>query len=242
MVLDDGKHVPFLATTGSGTFTPALVLARGTSAARVLDPCALVGGRPPKPRETNAPWPLPKYALTAIGRAGLTPLLGRVIRHDHLHLDVVVNGRPVQVPGGVGLAEPLDGGPCPQGPKSSGDCATGETIFAQVANAPLHTHASSGLIHIESDRDVPFTLGQVFGEWGVRFDRSCLGGYCTGGGKQLRVYVNGRRVTGDPRKVLLAERQEIAVVYGAGLRRRAVALYGALPPGCGGPGEHACRP
>ena len=153
----------------------------------MLDPCALVGTRAPaKPRETPAPWPLPRYALSRIGRAGLTPLLGRVIRHDHLHLDVIVNGRKVKVPGGVGLAEPLDGGPCPQGPGSSGDCATGESFFAQVANAPLHTHASSGLIHIESDRRDAYTLGQVFDEWGVRFDRSCVGGYCTGGGKQLR--------------------------------------------------------
>ena len=172
--------------------------------------------RAAKPRETNAPWPLPRYALTEIGRAGLTPLLGRVIRHDHVHLDVIVNGRTVKVPGGVGLAEPLDGGPCPQGPGSSGDCATGETFFAQVANAPLHTHASSGLD--------PHRVGPARSR--TRWARSstsgacastggCVGGYCTGGGKQLRVYVNGRRVTGDPRAVVLAERQEIAVVFGS---------------------------
>jgi hypothetical protein len=237
-----GKHVPFLATTGSGAFSPALVLLRGTSQARVLDPCALVGGRPPQPRETRAPWPLPRYALTAIGRAGLVPLLGRVVRHDHLHLDVVVDGRNVKVPGGVGLAEPLDGGPCPD-PKASGDCAAGETIFAQVANAPLHTHASSGLVHIESDRDVPFTLGQLFAEWGVRFDAHCLGAYCAGGGNELRVYVNGRRVAGDPRKVVLGERQEIAVVYGSDFGSVPSRYTGRWPgPGCGGPGEESCLP
>jgi len=238
-----GKHVPFLATTGSAGFSPALVLLRGTSEARVLDPCGLVGGPAPKARATKAPWPLPRFALTAIGRAGLTPLLGRVIRHDHVHLDVIVNGRPVKVPGGIGLAEPRDGGPCPQGPKSSGDCATGETIFARVANSPLHTHASSGLVHIESDRDVPFTLGQVFDEWGVRFDRRCLGAYCTGGGKQLRVYANGRRVTGDPRNVVLRERQELAVVYGSDFASLPSRYTGRWPgPGCGGPGEESCLP
>ena len=171
-----GKHVPFLATTGSGAFSPD---ARAPAPGRRPRACSTrarsSAGAAAEAARDAAPWPLPTHALTAIGRAGLTPLLGRVIRHDHVHLDVIVNGRAVKVPGGIGLAEPLDGGPCPQGPKSSGDCATGETIFAQVANSPLHTHASSGLVHIESDRDVPFTLGQVFDEWGVRFDRRCLG-------------------------------------------------------------------
>jgi hypothetical protein len=237
-----GKHVPFLRTLGAGRFSPDLVLSPGTTRARVLDPCALVGTRAaPKLRETPAPWSLPRHALSRIADAGLTPLLGRVIRHDHLHLDVIVNGRRVKVPGGIGLAEPLDGGPCPQGPGSSGDCATGESFFAQVANAPLHTHASSGLIHIESDRKDRYTLGQVFDEWGVRFDRRCVGGYCTGGGKQRRVYVNGRRVTGDPRAIVLAERQEIAVVFGSDFGSVPSRYAGRWPgPGCGGPGEKSC--
>lgn len=237
-----GKHVPFLRTVGKGGFSADLVLSPGLTRARVLDPCVLVGARgPTKPRETPAPWPLLRYALSRIANAGVTPLLGRVIRHDHLHLDVIVNGRKVKVPGGVGLAEPVDGGPCPQGPGSSGDCATGESFFAQVANAPLHTHASSGLIHIESDRKDTYTLGQVFDEWGVRFDRSCVGGYCTGGGRQLRVYVNGRRVTGDPRAVVLAERQEIAVVFGSDFGSVPSRYTGRWPgPGCGGPGEKPC--
>ena len=221
--------MPFLRTVGKGSFSADLVLSPGSTQARVLDPCALVGTRAPaKPRETPAPWPLPRYALSRIAAAGLTPLLGRVIRHDHLHLDVIVNGRKVKVPGGVGLAEPVDGGLCPQGPRSSGDCATGESFFAQVANAPLHTHASSGLIHIESDRRGAYTLGQVFDEWGVRFDRSCVGGYCTGGGKQLRVYVNGRRVTGDPRAVVLARAAGDRGRLRQRLRLGAVALRGAL--------------
>jgi hypothetical protein len=234
--------VPFATTSGRGSFSPGLVLAPGTTQARVVDPCALVGTRPAAARKTPAPWPLPRHALTAIGRAGLTPLLGRVVRHDHLHLDVIVNGRAVKVPGGLGLAEPVDGGPCPD-PKASADCAAGETIFAAVANSPLHTHASSGLIHIESDRHDPYTLGQQFDEWNVRFDRRCLGAYCARGGKRLRVYVNGRRVKGDPRKLVLLERQEVAVVYGRDFRSAPTRYTRRWPgPGCGGPGEESCLP
>jgi len=250
-----GARVPFVRTLGRGTFDGGTgALDAPHVSARVLDPCWLVGPRSPSgplphppppanPAATRAPWPVPGYALSHIGYAGLVPLLGRVIRHDHVHLDVIVNGRKVKVPGGIGLAEPVDGGPCPQGPQSSGDCATDETIFARVAVSPLHTHASSGLVHIESDRGDPYTLGQVFDEWGVRLDRRCLGGYCTGGGKELRVYVNGRRVPGDPRAVELRERQEIAVVFGDDFDSVPSRYSGRWPgPGCGGPGEESCVP
>jgi hypothetical protein len=250
---DTGAHVPFAFTMSKGAFSPDAVLTPGTLSTWVIDPCAYVDTLPggkgvPRsittfdPAETPAPWPLPPYALSRIDQAGLTPLLGRVIRHDHVHLDVIVDGRAVKVPGGIGLAEPVDGGACPE-PKASGDCATGETIFAAVANSPLHTHASSGLIHIESDRRVRFTLGQVFDEWGVRLARDCLGAYCAGGGKELRVYVNGRRVAGDPRRLVLLERQEIAVVFGDDFGSVPSRYAGRWPgPGCGGPGEESCLP
>jgi len=240
-----GQHIPFLATDGTGRLrAPAFVLSPGSSRAHVIDPCALVAASPPstQPRTTAAPWGLPAYALSRIGYAHLTPLLGTVIRHDHLHLDVIVDGRKVTVPGGVGMAEPVDRGPCPPGPGKSGDCATGEQFFGAVVNAPLHTHSSSGLIHIESDRQHRFTLGEFFDEWGVRLDSSCVGGYCTGGGRELRVFVDGRR-TGDPRSIVLANRQEIAVVFGSRAAFRSVpsTYRGGWPgAGCGGPGERSC--
>lgn len=211
-----GKRVPFMSTDGEGRFLASgSVLDADTARARVIDPCALVAPAPPstQPLRTPAPWPLPTYALSQIGYARLTPLLGAIIRHDHLHLDVIVDGRRIVVPAGIGLAEPVDRGPCRAGPAVSGDCATGTSYFGEVAVSPLHTHTASGIVHVESDRLERFTLGQFFDQWGVRFDASCIGGYCTGNGKELRVFVNGRRVSGDPRRVVLANRQEIAVVF-----------------------------
>ena len=53
-----------------------------------------------------------------------------------------------------------------------------------------------------------------------------MGAYCTGNSdfnqgcncmsadRELRVYVDGNRVTGDPRAMVLTDRHEIAVVYG----------------------------
>ena len=78
----------------------------------------------------------------------------------------------------------------------------------------MHTHASSGIVHIESDRRGRYTLGQLFDEWGVRFDRSCVGGYCATATNPLKVFVNGKRFLGDPNNIVLKNHQEFAIVYG----------------------------
>ena len=110
--------------------------------------------------------------------------------HIHQHLDILVNGKPVTVAAGIGIN--------------------------QVARfiSPLHTHDLSGVIHVESDVVRDFTLGQFFDVWGVRFSRDCVGGYCAKGADALRVFVDGKPVSGDPRNLVLREHQEIAVVYG----------------------------
>ena len=114
---------------------------------------------------------------------------------------------------------------------------------AAVANSPLHTHSTSGLIHIEPDRRGVYTLGEFFDEWGVRLNANCIGGYCTGGGGELRAFVDGHRVAGDPRQIVLGNRQEIALVFGsAGDSGSVPTRYtGGWPgPGCGGAGEAPC--
>ena len=46
----------------------------------------------------------------------------------------------------------------------------------------------------------------------MRLDRRCVGGYCKP--DSIRIYVNGKPFTGDPRTILLADRTEIAIVIG----------------------------
>jgi len=110
--------------------------------------------------------------------------------HIHQHLDIFVEGRPVTVPASIGINQPAD--------------------FL----SPIHTHTDDGLIHVESNVDRTFDLGQVFDVWGVRFTSTCLGGYCDQGDRRLRVYVEGKRIRGDPRLLVLASHQEIVVTYG----------------------------
>ncbi|HET9008022.1 MAG TPA: hypothetical protein VFQ04_15030 [Actinomycetes bacterium] len=126
--------------------------------------------------------------LRAIGIPALSPMEGTAV-HIHQHLDLYVDGRKVLVPAGIG-------------------------IDPAVGYAPLHTHDPSGVIHIESPTVRTYTLGEFFAVWGVRITPSCLGGYCAGGGRQLRLFVDGRADRGDPTTLALAPHQELVVAFG----------------------------
>lgn len=126
--------------------------------------------------------------LRAIGLPALTAE-GQVV-HIHQHLDLFVDGKAVQVPANLGID------------------ASGAFI------SPLHTHDTSGVMHVESPTASSFSLGQFFAVWGVRLSPTCIGGDCTGAGKQLRAWVNGSPVKADPTRIVLAEHEEIALAYG----------------------------
>jgi len=114
--------------------------------------------------------------------------------HYHAHLDINVDGNAVVVPQYIGFVV--------QGNKA-------------VGLAPLHTHDDTGIIHIENSVPADFVLGQFFVEWGVKFTPTCVGPYCAGKGKELAVFVDGQRITGDPTELVLKKHQEIAIEYGA---------------------------
>lgn len=136
-----------------------------------------------------APWP-PEYTFLDRRLAALRlPGQSDTVFHIHALLRIFVDGRPVPVPARIGID--------PQG------------RFL----APLHTHDSSGIVHIEADRPFAFTLGQFFTIWGVRFTDARIGGYADHGAERLRVYVNGRPVAHPAAHVLHAH-DRIVVSYG----------------------------
>jgi hypothetical protein len=56
------------------------------------------------PSAGAAPWPLPSDPMSLARQAGLTPGTHEFFTyHVHAHLDLFVNGRPVRVPGGIGI-------------------------------------------------------------------------------------------------------------------------------------------
>jgi hypothetical protein len=86
----------------------------------------------------------------------------------------------------------------------------------------------TGEIHIEAPTRTQFTLGQLFREWGVRVDGSCIGGYC-GPGARVVVFVNGQRHRGNPATIRLTSHEEIALVIGT--PPRSIPSTYAFPPG-----------
>jgi hypothetical protein len=141
--------------------------------------------------DTPPPWPAATDAAAAVRAAGLPMLTAEgTVEHIHAHLDVRVNGQPVEVPAYIGI-----------------DPARGSL-------SPLHTHDTGGVIHVESPIKRQFTLGELFSEWGVSLTADNIGALHTNNGNALRVYINGKLHTGNPAAVTMNAHDEIALTYG----------------------------
>jgi hypothetical protein len=167
----------------------------------------------PEPASGGAPWPAPPDPLDLAVAAGLKPEAHEFLAyHVHAHLDVFLNGSPVEVPAGIGIniddpavhTVQTDAGPTYGGidPPCAGPCIS-----------PLHTHAPDGVLHTESAADHPNTLGEFFTEWDVALTAQCVGGYCSPDAS-AQVFVNGKPFSGDPASIELADQTEIAIVIG----------------------------
>jgi hypothetical protein len=144
--------------------------------------------------EHPPPWPLPSDARPYIKAAGLSVLNAEQLAvHYHAHLDIIDDGQKVLLPAGVGFV-------------IQNNKATGITV--------LHTHDTTGIVHIESASDKAYTLGQVFTEWGVALNANQVGGLHVDDTHVLQAYVNGRLFTGDPATIQLKRHLEIALWYG----------------------------
>jgi hypothetical protein len=107
------------------------------------------------------------------------------VLHIHQHLDLYVDGKKVPVPAEIG-------------------------IYANQWLTELHTHDTTGVIHVESPTQRNYDLGQFFGVWGLKLTPRCVGGAC---GK-LTWWVNGQQQTGDPANLVLKSHQEIVLAVG----------------------------
>ena len=57
-----------------------------------------------------------------------------------------------------------------------------------------------------------FTLGQVFTEWNVALSSKRIGSLDTASGDTITAFVNGKKVSGDPAAITLADRADIDIV------------------------------
>ncbi len=150
---------------------------------------ASLGGASEGVRTTEPPWP-PEYEhLQQRLDAMKLPPVGDESYHIHALLHVYVDGQPVSVPANIGI-----------------DASRG-------IEPSLHTHDTSGVIHMEAAHPYPFTLGEFFNVWGVRFSGTQLGSYTDSGSERVRVYANGRPIS-DPTSYVLKAHDNIVVAYG----------------------------
>jgi hypothetical protein len=138
---------------------------------------------------SSPPWPAPGDRRAKADAADLPNVFGlKLAEHVHAHLSIAIDGKPVTVAGGIGLDE--------------------KHGFATA----LHTHDTSGIVHVESPVTRDFTLGQFFTEWGVRLDRSHVGAAGGDVAETVTVFVDGERRAGDPASIVLHDLDDIDLI------------------------------
>jgi hypothetical protein len=110
--------------------------------------------------------------------------------HIHQHLVILDKGKPVEIPFNVGRP------------------ANANCLYW------IHTHTPDGIIHIEAPANRSFTLGDFFAIWGQPLTR--LQAASAKGSRKvpLRIWVDGKRYTGDPAKILLLAHTDITIEAG----------------------------
>jgi hypothetical protein len=138
---------------------------------------------------TKPPWG-PEYAhLTERLKAMGLPPGGHEKFHIHAMLHIYVNGLLVPVPADIGLDPAIH------------------------IETSLHTHDRTGIIHMEAAHPYNFTLGDLFGVWGVKLGPAQLGGLTGFGGDKLHFYLNGRPLS-NPAAHVLHNGESIVIGYG----------------------------
>jgi hypothetical protein len=106
--------------------------------------------------------------------------------HDHAHLAIFVNGAQRTVPAFIGIAP-------------DGSCLYW-----------LHSHTPDGIIHMESPISRGFTLGNYFDIWGQPLSATQVGP----AKGTVTAFVDGKKVTGDPRDIRLGEHVNVQLDVG----------------------------
>jgi hypothetical protein len=183
--------VILLVMAGGGSSNPGPAAASSPAAPTSRPPKGPDPATLPGIQTGQADWPPESAHLADRLRAiGLQPLPHEFFKiHIHQHIDIYIGGHHLIVPQGIGF-----------GPNAS---------FLSA----IHTHDTSGIIHVESPTVRTYTLGEFFDVWGVLFTKQCLGEYCTNAQRTLKVFVNGTPVAGDPSRLVLESHQEIVVTY-----------------------------
>ncbi len=108
--------------------------------------------------------------------------------HIHPHLTIVINGATQTIPADIGIS--------------------------LTCMHPIHTHAATGKIHIESPVPRDFTLGDFFAVWGKTFNQNQILDSGVDASHTITVTVNGSPVD-TYENTVLHDGDQIIISYGA---------------------------
>lgn len=144
---------------------------------------------PPATGTNQPPWK-PEYAHLAerLKQIGIPPG-GQERFHIHALLRIYINGLLAPLPAEIGL-DPAKG-----------------------IESSMHTHDSTGIIHMEAPHPFRYTLGDFFAVWGVKLGPAQVGGLKGLGGDHLHFYLNGKPLQ-NPAALVLHRYDSIVIGYG----------------------------
>ena len=122
--------------------------------------------------------------------------------HIHAHLTIYASGGRQVVPAGIGIPGPQQ--------VVNGFVEGGKCLYW------LHTHDTTGVIHVESPVRRLYTLGQFFDVWGQPLSGTQVG-RATG---HVTAFLNGKPVTADPRAIKLTPHAVIQLNVGTAVSPR----------------------
>lgn len=171
----------------------------GATVGTMLGLAALSGPRPgPSPTASASALPAPGIGDTAVGGQGQDvdgvrcPSGEQLTFHVHAHVAILVDGQPATVSAGIGI---------PGFPGAS-------RCFYW-----LHTHDTSGVVHIEAPARQVFVLGQFFDIWGMPLGPDRVSNIAVGG-RQVAFYLNEAPFSADPRTIPLGAHASVVIEIG----------------------------
>ncbi len=124
----------------------------------------------------------------------------QLVYHIHSHLQVYVDGKPRAIPAAIGMVGPV-AQQTPYGP----------FYGAQQCYYWLHTHASDGVIHVESPSVRIYTLGNFFNEWNQPLSRTQV----AGDKGKVTAFLNDKPWRQDPTTIPLLPHASIQLDVGS---------------------------
>ncbi len=186
------------ATASTATSTAAATTATSTTATAAAKPPYGPEGIPLETGPDLAPAGTTSQGATVDG-IQCAPV-EQLVYHIHSHLQVYVDGNPRTLPAAIGMVGPV-----------SEQTPYGPFWGAQQCYYWLHTHATDGVIHIESPSVRIYTLGNFFDEWNQPLSRTAVAGEK---GK-VTAFLNGKPWTKDPTSIPLLPHASIQLDVGS---------------------------